>query len=52
MKPARIATRLLAAASLSVFASGAFAETQRGVTDTEILIGTITDLRASPRCRA
>ena len=38
------ATRLLAAASLSVFASGAFAETQRGVTDTEILIGTITDL--------
>ena len=44
MKPARIATRLLAAASLSMFASGAFAETQRGVTDTEILIGTITDL--------
>ena len=44
MKPARFATRLLAAASLSVFASGAFAETQRGVTDTEILIGTITDL--------
>ena len=36
--------RLLAAASISVFASGAFAETQRGVTDTEILIGTITDL--------
>jgi branched-chain amino acid transport system substrate-binding protein len=45
MKPARTATRLLAAATLSVFfASGAFAETQRGVTDTEILIGTITDL--------
>ena len=44
MKPARIAARLLAAASISVFASGAFAETQRGVTDTEILIGTITDL--------
>ena len=44
MKPARFVTRLLAAASLSVFASGAFAETQRGVTDTEILIGTITDL--------
>ncbi len=44
MKPARIATRLLAAASLSMLASGAFAETQRGVTDTEILIGTITDL--------
>jgi len=27
-----------------VLASGAFAETQRGVTDTEILVGTITDL--------
>ena len=27
-----------------LFASGAFAETQRGVTDTEILVGTITDL--------
>jgi branched-chain amino acid transport system substrate-binding protein len=44
MKPARIATRLLAAASLSMLAFGASAETQRGVTDTEILIGTITDL--------
>jgi branched-chain amino acid transport system substrate-binding protein len=40
----RAATCLLAAASLAVLTSGAFAETQRGVTDTEILIGTITDL--------
>ena len=32
------------AASLSAFAFGAAAETQRGVTDNEILIGTITDL--------
>ena len=44
MKPAQIAMRLVAAASLSMLASGAFAEAQRGVTDTEILIGTITDL--------
>ena len=44
MKPRRIAARLLAAASMRLFASGAFAETQRGVTDTEILVGTITDL--------
>ena len=44
MKPGRFATRLLAAASLGMLASGAFAETQRGVTDTEILVGTITDL--------
>ena len=44
MRPARIAARLLAAASMSVVASGAFAETQRGVADTEILIGTITNL--------
>jgi branched-chain amino acid transport system substrate-binding protein len=44
MSPGRGAARLLATAVLSVFASGAFAETQRGVTDTEILIGTITDL--------
>jgi len=44
MKPAQIAMRLVAAASLSMLASGAFAEAQRGVTDTEILVGTITDL--------
>jgi branched-chain amino acid transport system substrate-binding protein len=44
MNPRRLAVRLVAAASLSVLASGAFAETQRGVTDTEILVGTITDL--------
>jgi branched-chain amino acid transport system substrate-binding protein len=44
MNPRRLAARLVAAASLSVLASGAFAETQRGVTDSEILIGTITDL--------
>ncbi len=44
MQPGRIAARLLAAALLCVFTSIAFAETQRGVTDTEILIGTITDL--------
>ena len=40
----RTAVRLLAAASLMIAATAAFAETQRGVTDTEILIGTITDL--------
>ena len=40
----RVATRLLAAASLILLAAAAFAETQRGVTDTEILVGTITDL--------
>jgi branched-chain amino acid transport system substrate-binding protein len=44
MNPGRFATRLLAAASLAMFATGAFAEAQRGVTDTEILVGTITDL--------
>src|SRR5271169_265019 len=44
MNPRRLAVRLVAAASLSVLASGAFAETQRGVTDSEILVGTITDL--------
>ena len=44
MNPGRSATRLLAAVSLTMLASGAFAEAQRGVTDTEILIGTITDL--------
>src|SRR5678815_782094 len=36
--------RLLAAAALCLLASTAFAQPQRGVTDTEILIGTITDL--------
>ena len=40
----RVATRLLTAASLTLLAAAAFAETQRGVTDTEILVGTITDL--------
>ena len=40
----RVATRLLTAASLILLAAAAFAETQRGVTDTEILVGTITDL--------
>jgi len=44
MSFARAAACLLAATSLTVLASGTFAETQRGVTDTEILIGTITDL--------
>src|SRR4051794_24710127 len=42
--PAIAATRLLTAVSLTMFAAGALAATQRGVTDTEILIGTITDL--------
>jgi branched-chain amino acid transport system substrate-binding protein len=40
----RAVTRLLAVASLSLFAVPASAAGQRGVTDTEILIGTITDL--------
>ncbi|HEY2616186.1 MAG TPA: ABC transporter substrate-binding protein [Acetobacteraceae bacterium] len=44
MNPGRFAAPLLAAVALSMLASGAFAETQRGVTDTEILVGTITDL--------
>jgi branched-chain amino acid transport system substrate-binding protein len=35
---------ILAGASLGLLAAAASAETQRGVTDTEILIGTITDL--------
>ncbi len=34
----------LATASLSLIAAAAMADTQRGVTDTEILVGTITDL--------
>ncbi len=44
MKKGRVAAHLVAAVLVCVLASGAFAETQRGVTDTEILIGTITDL--------
>ena len=44
MHPGRSAVCLLATVSLTMLASGAFAEAQRGVTDTEILIGTITDL--------
>src|SRR6185437_489779 len=52
MKPARIAARLLAAASISVLASDAFAETRRGVTNTEVLIGTITDLSGVPAVQA
>jgi len=35
---------VLAAAALAVLPAASMAETQRGVTDTEILIGTITDL--------
>ncbi len=44
MNPGRAATRLLGAVTLTMLTSAAFAETQRGVTDTEILVGTITDL--------
>jgi branched-chain amino acid transport system substrate-binding protein len=36
--------RILATVSLGLIATTASAETQRGVTDTEILVGTITDL--------
>src|SRR5215471_7699738 len=36
--------RIIAAAALVTLAGAASAETQRGVTDTEILVGTITDL--------
>src|SRR6185503_4522663 len=36
--------RLLATASLGLFAAVAMAQTQRGVSDTEIIVGTITDL--------
>ena len=43
MTSRRTAARLVAAAGFSIFAFAASAETQ-GVTDTEILIGTITDL--------
>ena len=48
----RVATRLLTAASLTLLAAAAFAETQRGVTDTEILVGTITDLSGVTRYKA
>jgi branched-chain amino acid transport system substrate-binding protein len=44
MTAASIVRRLLATASLSLIATGVMADTQRGVTDTEILVGTITDL--------
>jgi branched-chain amino acid transport system substrate-binding protein len=44
MTAASIVRRLLATVSLSLIATGAMADTQRGVTDTEILVGTITDL--------
>ena len=44
MTTASIVGRILATASLSLIAAGAMADTQRGVTDTEILVGTITDL--------
>jgi branched-chain amino acid transport system substrate-binding protein len=44
MTGASIVWRVLTTASLSLIITGAMAETQRGVTDTEILVGTITDL--------
>jgi branched-chain amino acid transport system substrate-binding protein len=44
MKRGHIATALLAAVSLAIFASEGFGSPQLGVTDTEIRIGTITDL--------
>jgi branched-chain amino acid transport system substrate-binding protein len=44
MSSGNTATCLVATAALLVLGSGAFAETQRGVTETEILVGTITDL--------
>jgi branched-chain amino acid transport system substrate-binding protein len=44
MQTGRIVRRLLAATSFFWFAAGAHAADVRGVTDTEILIGTITDL--------
>ena len=44
MSSGNTATCLVATAALLVLGSGAFAETQRGVTDIEILVGTITDL--------
>ena len=44
MHGARLLAHSLFAATLSLIAGGAMAQAQRGVTDTEILIGTITDL--------
>jgi branched-chain amino acid transport system substrate-binding protein len=44
MTTASIVGRILATASLSLIGVGAMADAQRGVTDTEILVGTITDL--------
>ena len=44
MSSGNTATCFVAAATLLVLGTGAVAETQRGVTDTEILVGTITDL--------
>ena len=39
-----IVGRIVATVSLGLIATAASAETQRGVTDTEILVGPITDL--------
>ena len=44
MSSRNTATCFVATAALLVLGTGAVAETQRGVTDTEILVGTITDL--------
>src|SRR5580692_4675658 len=44
MSSGNTATCFVAAATLLVLGTDAFAETQRGVTDTEILVDTITDL--------
>jgi branched-chain amino acid transport system substrate-binding protein len=44
MNGARLVCHSLLVATLSMVAAGAMADTQRGVTDTEILVGTITDL--------
>ncbi len=44
MSSGNTATCFVAAATLLVLGTDAFAETQRGVTDTEIVVGTITDL--------
>ena len=44
MSSRNTATCFVATATLLVLGTGAVAETQRGVTDTEILVGTITDL--------
>jgi branched-chain amino acid transport system substrate-binding protein len=44
MRTLLFAMRLIAAVFLALYATATSAETQRGVTDTEILIGTVTDL--------